>query len=134
MRRTKELAPTPVHIVPKLYIAPEADIATSATHKSGNSHAEDEIASVRQISWSATGYGWSALLFQMPTHFRIASEGFKHSAVAVPTRGRRKSSPSILIATIFTASALCIWVHGFEAATRLTASSRNDLHSCKREH
>ena len=37
-------------------------------------------------------------------------EGFKQSDVAVPTRSSRKSSPIILVATVFTASALCIWV------------------------
>ena len=63
----------------------------------------------RQISWSATGYGRSAL-FQMPTHFPSCIEGSKHSDVAVPTQGRRKGG--ILIATIFTASALCIWATG----------------------
>ena len=39
-------------------------------------------------------------------------EGFKQPDVAVPTQSSRKSSPTILVATIFTASALCIWATG----------------------
>ena len=49
----------------------------------------------------------------------MASEGFKQSDVAVPTRSSRKSSPIILVATVFTASALCIWVLGLRSFSDL---------------
>ena len=46
-------------------------------------------------------------------------EGFKQPDVAVPTRSSRKSSPIILVATVFTASALCIWVLGLRPFSEL---------------
>ena len=46
-------------------------------------------------------------------------EGFKQPDVAVPTRSSRKSSPIILVATVFTASALCIWVLGLRSFSDL---------------
>ena len=122
------------------YVAPEADIATSATHKSGNSHAaaacetdkspgpleeanerrllpranhpmaEDEIASVAQANQLERDWIRAVSVVPNADPFSSCIEGSKHSDVAVPTQGRRKGG--ILIATIFTASALCIWATG----------------------
>ena len=122
------------------YVAPEADIATSATHKSGNSHAaaacetdksqgpleganerrllpranhpmaEDEIASVAQANQLERDWIRAVSVVPNADPFSSCIEGSKQSDVAVPTQGRRKGG--ILIATIFTASALCIWATG----------------------
>ena len=122
------------------YVAPEADIAASATHKSGNSHAaaacetdksqgpleganerrllpranhpmaEDEIASVAQANQLERDWIRAVSVVPNADPFSSCIEGSKHSDVAVPTQGRRKGG--ILIATIFTASALCIWATG----------------------
>ena len=99
------------------YVAPEADIATSATHKSGNSHAEDEIASVAQANQLERD--WIRVVSVVPNAdpFSSCIEGSKQSDVAVPTQGRRKGG--ILIATIFTASALCIWATALRPLSEL---------------
>ena len=72
--------------------------------------AEDEIASVAQANQLERD--WIRAVSAVPNADRFSSciEGSKHSDIAVPTQGRRKGG--ILIATIFTASALCIWATG----------------------
>ena len=73
--------------------------------------AEDEIASVAQANQLERDW-IRAVSVVVPNadSFPSCTEGSKQSDVAVPTQGRRKGG--ILIATIFTASALCIWATG----------------------
>ena len=73
--------------------------------------AEDEIASVAQANQLERDW-IRAVSVVVPNAdlFPSCTEGSKQSDVAVPTQGRRKGG--ILIATIFTASALCIWATG----------------------
>jgi len=130
------------------YVAPEADIATDAKHKNGNSYAaldweteksegdldgtnkqdlwpranppivQDEIASAE----NQLERDWIRAVGVVPNADPFPNgvvEGFKQSDVAVPTRSSRKSSPIILVATVFTASALCIWVLGLRSFSDL---------------
>ena len=83
----------------------------------------------RQISWSATGYGRSALVPNADPFPNGVVEGSKQSDVAVPTQEQQKRQPQHLNCHNFYSISPVYLGHGFEAVLRLTASSRNDLHS-----
>jgi hypothetical protein len=80
---------------------------------------EDELASVAQAN-QLVGWIWPVSVVNNAPPFPSGPDGFKRSDVAVPaqrsrvavTQRSRKGSPIILVAIIFTATALCIWATG----------------------
>jgi hypothetical protein len=132
-----EIGPHPA----ETYVAPEADVAISAEHEGGNFYAapecatqkservsdgsnewgllpranhpmpDDEIASVAQANQLERD--WIRAVSAIPNADSFQG-GVDESDLAVPTQGSKTGTRIILVASIFSASVLCIWNTGLK--------------------
>ena len=118
------------------YVAAEADVAISAEHEGRNSLAapecaseksegvsegsnwgllpDDEIASVAQANRLERDWICAASAVPNADSFQGGVREFKQSDLAAPTQGSKTGTRIILVASIFTASVLCIWASGLK--------------------
>ena len=130
--KAKELAPTPVHILPKLTLPLKQILPRVPRTSVGTPIVEDEIAS---SAGNQLERDWIRAVSVVPNADPFPNgvvEGFKQSDVAVPTQEQQKKQPHHLDCHHFYSISPVYLGPGFEVVLRLTASSRNAPLSCKR--